>query len=395
MTYPERKLGDLLMFQRGFDITKQQQSDGLVPIVSSSGVSSFHNESKVAGPGVVIGRKGSLGTVHYLDTDYWPHDTTLWVKDFKANSPRFLSYFLATLHLEVFDTGSSNPTLNRNHVHKIRVQCAPAPVQRKIAAILATYDDLIANNRRRIALLEGVADEIYREWFVRMRFPGHQALGLNGLLPQGWTRRPLGELTKLIKRGISPDYSDQGEGIILNQKCIRDGKVSLAESRCHETPVPDEKLIRHGDVLINSTGVGTLGRVAVFDLAFEGITCDSHVTILRPDERRVQPAYLGPTVAFLQGYFESMAAGSTGQAELSRELIARTKVMVPTEDLQRLFAERVTSMMCLRRILQDAAVVLADTRDALLPRLISGRLKVDHLDIRLPPSMRAEAEATA
>jgi len=119
--FRENFLGDVLTFQRGFDITKQQQTTGDVPIVSSSGVSSHHGVAKVAAPGVVIGRKGTLGTAHYLAKDFWPHDTTLWVKDFKGNHPRFIYYFLQTLHLENFDTGSSNPTLNRNHIHKIKI----------------------------------------------------------------------------------------------------------------------------------------------------------------------------------------------------------------------------------------------------------------------------------
>lgn len=80
--FSEIKLGDVVTFQRGFDITKLEQTPGDVPIVSSSGISSFHNKVKVKAPGVIIGRKGTLGTVHFLDRDYWPHDTTLWVKDF-------------------------------------------------------------------------------------------------------------------------------------------------------------------------------------------------------------------------------------------------------------------------------------------------------------------------
>lgn len=98
--------------------------------------------------------------------------------------------------------------------------------------------------------------------------------------------------------------------------------------------------------------------------------------------------YLTPTVALLQGYFESMAAGSTGQSELSRDLIARTKVVVPADAVQKLFSERVTAMMRQRRILLDANIRLASARDALIPGLISGKLKVDHLDIHLPPSMQ-------
>ncbi|MFO1326310.1 MAG: restriction endonuclease subunit S [Rubrivivax sp.] len=291
--------------------------------------------------------------------------------------------------------GAAQQHFNVTVAKELKLLLPPRKEQDKIAAILSAYDDLIANNQRRIALLEGMAEEIYREWFVRMRVPGCREERGEGLLPFGWARRPIGELSSIIKRGISPDYAEQGDGVVLNQKCIRDGKVSLAESRRHQTSVPAEKFVRTGDVLINSTGVGTLGRVAVFDMDVGGVTCDSHVTILRPDSKKIEPAYLGPTIAYLQGYFESMATGATGQAELSRELIARTKVLVPDERVQKLYAAKITPMLKQRRLLQDANVALANTRDALLPRLISGKLKVDHLDICLPPSMRAEAEAVA
>ncbi|WP_370657416.1 restriction endonuclease subunit S [Deinococcus sp. KNUC1210] len=121
----------MLTFQRGFDITKKQQTDGTYPIVSSSGISSFHGEYKFVGPGVVIGRKGTLGTVHYLSQPYWPHDTTLWIKDFKGNDPKFLFYMLQTLQLEQYDVGASNPTLNRNHLHLLDARRPPSPYSAK------------------------------------------------------------------------------------------------------------------------------------------------------------------------------------------------------------------------------------------------------------------------
>ena len=111
------RLDDFCVLQRGFDIIKKDQVDGPVPVVSSGGIASYHNVAKVKGPGVVVGRKGTLGKVHYLDCDFWPHDTTLWVKDFKGNDCRFTSYFLKTLRFERFNSGASNPTLNRNTVH--------------------------------------------------------------------------------------------------------------------------------------------------------------------------------------------------------------------------------------------------------------------------------------
>ena len=220
--FREVKLGEELTFQRGFDITKAEQTIGGVPIVSSSGVSSYHNKSKVAGPGVVIGRKGTLGTVHYVPTNFWPHDTTLWVKDFKHNEPRFLYYFLQTLRLENFDTGASNPTLNRNHVHKIKVIFPEKEAQKKIAAILSAYDDLIENNKRRIVLMEKMAEEIYREWFVRMRFPGHEKVKFVKGVPEGWERKKFGEYC-MLKRGYDlPDSQiEQGPYPVVASTSIK------------------------------------------------------------------------------------------------------------------------------------------------------------------------------
>lgn len=260
--------------------------------------------------------------------------------------------------------------------------------QPKIAATLKSYDDLIANNQRRIALLESMAEEIYREWFVRMRFPQHATLKGDELTPPGWSRQPIGELAVLIKRGISPEYAERSEHQVINQKCIRAGRLSMAEARPHTSVVPDEKLLRFGDILINSTGVGTLGRAAVFDIAADGATCDSHVTILRPKDVAHSGEFLAYTIQLLQTYFESMAAGSTGQAELSRELISRTKVLVPTSDLLKRFSEAAAPIRKQRRLLLDQNEKLSALRDQLLPRLISGKLRVEALDIQFPPSMQ-------
>ncbi len=170
----EVALGEVLTLQRGFDITKKMQRPGSVPVVSSSGIGSFHDEPRVEGPGVVVGRKGSLGTTFFLETPFWPHDTTLWVKDFKGNDPYFCYLALKTLHLADFDAGSSNPTLNRNHAHLLSIAVPRFGTQRRIAAVLSSLHRLIEINKRRIELLEDLARSLYREWFVRLRFPGHE-----------------------------------------------------------------------------------------------------------------------------------------------------------------------------------------------------------------------------
>lgn len=129
----DRPVGDVLTLQRGFDITKAEQAIGSVPVVSSGGVKSFHNVATAPGPGVVIGRKGSIGSVHYVEEDFWPHDTTLFVKDFKGNHPRLIYYMLCGLDLARLDTGAANPSLNRNLVHPLRVKWPPSGQQSSVA----------------------------------------------------------------------------------------------------------------------------------------------------------------------------------------------------------------------------------------------------------------------
>jgi type I restriction enzyme S subunit len=145
---------DFVYLQRGFDITENQAVEGNVPVISSSGRSYFHNEAKAAPPGVVIGRKGKLGQVYFVDVPFWPHDTTLWVKDFRGNSPEFVAIFLDHMQLDRLDAATSVPTLNRNNVHALQVTFPPLSEQHKIAEILGTWDAAIARVEQLIAALQ-------------------------------------------------------------------------------------------------------------------------------------------------------------------------------------------------------------------------------------------------
>jgi type I restriction enzyme S subunit len=158
------------VLQRGFDITKKDQRDGEYPVVSSGGVSSYHNEAKVKGPGVVIGRKGSLGTVYYVPSDFWPHDTTLWVKEFKGNSPRFIAYLLEIMQLKRFDTGAANPTLNRNIVHGEKISIPPKDQQIEIWKALDTVEEkLLVHAGRKHSLQDLLQALLHNLMSVRIR----------------------------------------------------------------------------------------------------------------------------------------------------------------------------------------------------------------------------------
>jgi type I restriction enzyme S subunit len=153
------QLGKKITLQRGYDITKDLQTEGNVPVVSSGGISSYHDIAPCRGPGVVVGRKGSAGAIHWIDCPYWPHDTTLFVSEFKKNLPRFVYYKLLSMDLIGFDTGSANPTLNRNNIHPELVSWpASLAEQRSIVAHLdekcGKIDQLKAKAERGIELLK-------------------------------------------------------------------------------------------------------------------------------------------------------------------------------------------------------------------------------------------------
>jgi len=197
----ETTLGEVILLQRGFDLTRETSSPGPYPVISSSGAGYTTAFPKLDGPGVVTGRKGVLGKVHFSTGPYWPHDTTLWVKDFKGSNPRYIYYLLHTLPLASLDAGASNPTLNRNHAHLLPVRVPDPETQRRVSTVLGVIDDLIEINRRRIELLEQMAQVTYREWFVRFRYPGHEYSALVdsvlGPIPEGWEVTTIGNVLEL------------------------------------------------------------------------------------------------------------------------------------------------------------------------------------------------------
>jgi len=163
----ETTLGDVLTLQRGFDLPESERRTGPYTVIASTGPVGTHDEAMVRGPGVVIGRSGSLGGGQYIEADFWPLNTTLWVKDFKGNNPRFCYYLLKSLDLGYFNAGSGVPTLNRNHIHPLPIVAPSDPAeQRAIAHILGTLDDKIELNRRMNETLEAMARAIFKSWFV-------------------------------------------------------------------------------------------------------------------------------------------------------------------------------------------------------------------------------------
>jgi len=188
-----------------------------------------------------------------------------------------------------------------------------------------------------------------------------------GLVPEGWDVKCLGDVTDYLNRGLSPRYDDNATGLVTNQKCIRNGHQSK--------PVPKEKAVRFGDVLINSTGVGTLGRVAQAYEELSDCTADSHVTIVRP-KASCDIDFIGIALLGMESHFEQQGVGATGQTELGRGRIAETKFVVPPEREQKQFGQAVRPLRQLSVNLARKNTNLRAQRDILLPKLISGEIDV-------------------
>jgi len=359
-------------FQRGYDITKGEQKPGDIPVVSSSGVNSYHSEAKVIGPGVVIGRKGSLGTVYYIDGSYWPHDTTLWSRDFKGNFPKYVYYYIRTLGLERYDVGNSNPTLNRNHIHGLNVQIPERSIQERIASILSAYDDLIANNRRRIQLLEEAARLLYQEWFVRLRFPGHEHAKIKDGIPEGWKRGPLGQLCVEVREICQP-ASLEPDAPYIGLEHMPRRSIALSEWGTTEQVTSSKHRFRENDILFGKIRP-YFHKVGI--ALTEGIA-SSDAIVIRPASQELLPLVLMVTSsdAFVADTAQKMKEGSK-MPRADWKQMTQYPVLYPSDNTLWALNDFIEPILQQIKTLVFSNRNLAVARDLLLPKLMSGEVAV-------------------
>ena len=276
---------------------------------------------------------------------------------------RFLYYYLKGNYSNLvgLKLGGSQQNLNAATLKRFPVPVVSLEVQRKVVATLSAYDDLIATNQRRIALLESMAEEIYREWFVRGRFPGAQRARASEMLPF--------EHLCILSRGFDLPDSDMqpGDVPVIASTSIK-GYHNVAKVR---PPV------------VTTGRSGSLGTVLFVNQPAWPLNTALYVK----DFKGNSPYLVFFTLKNL--HLENFNAGA-GVPTLNRNHLAGIRVHVPPRQTQQRFDEQVGPILQLSEQLRRANEALTAQRDALLPRLISGKLRVDHLDIQLPPSMRAE-----
>lgn len=276
----------------------------------------------------------------------------------------------------------------------------PLPNKKVQNYIGDTYFELSARIellRETNATLEAIAQAIFKSWFVdfdpvRAKQEGREPEGMDadtaaffpdsfeeselGLIPKGWTVGTIGENAS-INRGISPKYLEQAGVLVINQKCIRDYIIDFSKARRHDSTKRkiDGRELIIGDLLVNSTGVGTLGRVAQVLSLDESTIVDSHVTVVRSGSNLTWN-YLGLSMMRRQSEIESLGEGTTGQTELSRAKLAILKLIVPRKTILLAFDDTVLDLRKRFAANLKQAKILTQLRDTLLPRLISGQLRL-------------------
>lgn len=355
MTWHNILLGDAIRLKRGYDLPSAARVDGDIPIVSSSGVTGYHNVAKVSGPGVVTGRYGTLGEIHYIEGDYWPLNTALYVEDFKGNHPRYIAYLLTTLELGVQNAAGAVPGVNRNALHQLPISIPDPTTQKSIAKTLAIYDDLIATNQRRIALLEQAARLLYREWFVYLRFPGHESAALNDGVPEGWRSISLGSIATL-NYGKALKAGDRKEG------CVPVYGSSGIVGTHNEALVPAGAIV-----------VGRKGNVG--SLYLSQVPCYPIDTVFYIAPEQVS---LWLFLALHQLKFISSDAAVPG---LNRNYAHALPLLLPNDEVRDSFQQLVGPMYEQINLLLKQNEQITCARDLLLPKLMSGQLDVSQIPL--------------
>ncbi|WP_172151934.1 restriction endonuclease subunit S [Pseudomonas tumuqii] len=322
--------------------------------------------------------------------------------DLKKTDSLFIYYVFSgpEKQAEILDNGigSSVPGFNLGQLKKHKLLLPPLKEQKHIAGLLSLLDDRITLLRETNATLEAIAQALFKSWFVDFDPVRAKAEGLEpqamdattaalfpdsfeeselGLVPKGWCISKLSAVSGYLSRGVSPKYVDLGGVLVINQKCIRDFSVDYAKARRHDSSQRniDGRFLAVGDVLVNSTGVGTLGRVAQILELPEQVIVDSHVTVVRAGSTLSWP-YLGQWMARKQPDIEAMGEGSTGQTELSKSKLGDLSILVPLAPVLSAFDEVVMPLKSQIALNENKVKTLTQLRDSLLPRLISGQLRL-------------------
>jgi len=309
--YPELPLIKIASLQRGYDLPVQNRIDGDIPIFAANGQNGTHNQAKATGPGVVTGRSGTIGKVHYVEGDYWPLNTSLYVTNFHGNHPKWVYYMLQAFRLERFVEGAGVPTLNRNLVHSELIPLPPLPEQKRIAAILDKADVIRRKRQQAIQLADDFLHAVFLDMF------GDPLAWTRQNVPSDWQEQPI-EKIAYLKRGYD-----------LPVQCRNTGDVAIYAANGIVGYHDEEKVQGPGVITGRS---GTIGSVMYSEKSFWPLNTSLYVTDFFGNE----PRYIQ---WFLKFYKLERYHRGAGVPTLNRNLFLGEISFVPPKGLQTKFVE--------------------------------------------------------
>ena len=379
--WQEKRLGDIFSLKYG------KSSDKMIPgseykVFSSSGLFGLSN-SKLADKGIIVGRKGSVGSVFFSRNPFYCIDTTFYIDNTNNENMLFIYYYLKNMKLNLYNSDAAVPGLNKHHLERCYCIIPDLVTQEKIADILSTYDDLIENNNRRIEILEQMAQEIYKEWFVRFRFPGHEKVKFVNGIPEGWEVVKLGDFVNIKGGKRLPTGKDfcieQTEHPYIRIRDISKYKfIPLTENMMYidnaTFNILNRFTVKKGDLLISI--VGTIGLVACVGSTLNGANLTENCVNIT-EVRHFTKSYLYHYLKSSQGQGE-LYSGIVGisQPKLPIYNIKKFKLLKPSQKLIIDFTNLVADIDSKMNNLLEQNQNLIKQRDLLLPRLMSGKLEV-------------------
>ncbi|MEE2603076.1 restriction endonuclease subunit S [Alcanivorax sp.] len=391
-----RRLGDLITLKRGYDLPEKDRVPGPYPVISSAGISGVHHDYKVEGPGVVTGRYGTLGEMYFVDGKYWPHNTALYVQNFKGNDPKYIYYLLSCLGRIRTSDKSAVPGVNRNELHEMAIPAIDdKKLQIAIRKVLEAIDQKIELNNRINAELEAMAKTLYDYWFVQFDFPDtngkpYKTSGgkmvynptLKREIPEGWIDCLLGDHVT-FKRGISyksGDIQNAGVPFINLNSFSLSGEFKLEGTKYYNGKFKPESKLNPGELVIAITDVtrnaDIIGKSFVIPDIFDEtplMSCD----VASVSSRKFCNAYL-EQLFNSESYHKYIKYYASGTLVLHLDLngVKWFKTYLPPQKLLEEYSQHCASLFKQRNIVLKENVYLESLRDWLLPMLMNGQVTV-------------------
>lgn len=365
-------------FSSGKNITSEDiHEQGKYPVYGGNGLRGYTDRYNFQGECSIIGRQGAYcGNVRYFSGIGYMSDHAVVAVTTKDHDNRYFAYKLGLMDLGRFSGQAAQPGISVTKIAKLKVEMPPLPIQQRVASILSAYDNLIENNTRRIRLLEQMAENLYKEWFVRFRFPGHERAEFENGLPKGWKRTKLDNEYKTSSGGTPSrtvaEYYENGNIPWIKTGELQDCILTDTEEYITEDAVKHSsaKLFKKGTLLMAMYGVN-IGKLAISNI---DATCNQACCVITP-KRIESKYYLFYYLKSMRDYLLSISFGAA-QQNLSQELIKALKIVIPDNATIISFEHKVGGLYNQTHNLQQQNTLLSRQRDLLLPRLMSGKLEV-------------------